>query len=76
MKWFRGWFAGLLAKTSDEWYYDICPKCGGTLEVEKDTMTGTEWRTYLCSACGWEKDVKVGKALWKALSDARKEEKA
>jgi hypothetical protein len=55
---------------------DECPKCGGALLREQNTMTGTKWITYSCTRCDWWEDVDEGKALWKMLSEVREEQKA
>ena len=47
--------------------FSFCPGCGGPLQVEQDSMTGTMWRTYTCSRCGWSEDVNEGKATWKIM---------
>ena len=40
---------------------------------EKDTSSGRDMRTYYCGPCKKRVDVDNGVALWKVLSDARKE---
>jgi transposase-like protein len=51
-----------------------CPKCGREMELEeKDTSSGRDMRTYYCRPCKERVDVDNGVALWKVLSDARKE---
>jgi transposase-like protein len=52
-----------------------CPKCGRYMDLEeKDTSSGRDMRTYYCRGCKERIDVDNGIALWKALSDARKEQ--
>jgi hypothetical protein len=41
---------------------------------EKDTSSGRDMRTYYCGGCKERIDIDNGIALWKVLSDARKEE--
>ncbi len=51
-----------------------CPKCGRDMKLEeKDTSSGRDMRTYCCPICKERLDIDNGIALWKALSDARKE---
>lgn len=51
-----------------------CPKCGEAVEeLNRETDSGHDVRFYKCSACSWGDFVDVGVALWKALSDAKKE---
>ncbi len=52
-----------------------CEKCEREMELEeKDTSSGRDMRTYYCKICKERSDVDYGIALWKALSDARKED--
>jgi len=52
-----------------------CAKCGRQMRLEeKDTSSGRDMRTYYCDSCKEWVDVDNGIALWKAISDARKEE--
>ena len=55
---------------------DGCPRCGGNLDVEKDSFSGEVWRSYYCHACGWKEDVNEGTAMWKVISDFREAEEA
>jgi len=50
--------------------YDRCPTCGGSVSMEKSTVTGDEIREYHCETCGWSEWVNRGPALWRILSDA------
>jgi uncharacterized protein YlaI len=51
-----------------------CQKCGREMELEeKDTSSGRDMRTYYCPPCKERVDVDNGVALWKVLSDSRKE---
>ncbi len=54
--------------------FNQCPKCGGALNVDTHSMTGTKWKEYMCMACGWTEDVDLGTATWKALEDAAEPE--
>jgi transposase-like protein len=48
-----------------------CPTCGEAMdEIEKNTMSGRDMRTYRCDPCRLEHDVEYGTALWQVLSDA------
>jgi hypothetical protein len=40
---------------------------------ENDTSSGRDIRTYYCGSCEERVDIDNGIALWKVLSDARKE---
>jgi transposase-like protein len=52
-----------------------CPKCNQPMDLEeKDTSSGRDMRTYHCKSCKERIDVDNGIALWKALSDARKDD--
>ena len=52
-----------------------CPECGGGVEeLDKDTSSGRDIRFLSCSACPWSDFVDVGIALWKAMSEANKNE--
>jgi hypothetical protein len=56
----------------DHWYECACGcacvDCRKPMTfVERDTMSGTEYRSYRCAACGRLGNVRVGTALWKAL---------
>ena len=52
-----------------------CPKCNRPMELEeKDTSSGRDMRTYYCRSCKERIDVDNGIALWKLLSDARKDD--
>ncbi len=54
----------------------LCPQCGDEMAfVEKNTMSGTDWRTYHCVRCNKEHDLDFGTALWKIMSDANKDDK-
>ena len=57
-------------------HYDECPKCGGAVLREQNTMTGEKWIAYSGTRCDWWEDVNEGKALWKMLSEAREEQAA
>jgi hypothetical protein len=43
-------------------------------EIEKDTITGIDYRDYECSNCGHTEWKNNGPALWRVISDAREEE--
>jgi len=47
-----------------------CPDCGAVMKFEeKDTSSGTEWRTYYCESCKKMHDFNCGTALWQILHD-------
>lgn len=54
--------------------YDKCPKCGGEVETEKNTMTGRLIREYYCVSCKWSDFVDEGPAMWKILSNESEDE--
>ncbi len=50
-----------------------CPVCGMEMsQIEKNTISGSDLRTFRCERCGKEHDLDFGIALWKAMSDANK----
>ncbi len=51
--------------------YDRCPKCGGAIDTEKDSSSGSVMREYTCPKCRWSDYEDEGTALWKVLSDDR-----
>jgi len=51
-----------------------CPKCRKPMkQIEKDTSSGRDMRTYECRSCKHTVDVDNGTALWKLLSDEKDE---
>jgi predicted RNA-binding Zn-ribbon protein involved in translation (DUF1610 family) len=52
----------------------ICEHCNVEMEqIEKTTFTGREIREFECPNCKRTIIIDCGKALWKVLSDAKKD---
>jgi predicted RNA-binding Zn-ribbon protein involved in translation (DUF1610 family) len=65
----------LMVENSKHQSFSQCPNCGGAVTVSTHSLTGTKWKEYLCAACGWAKDVSLGKATWKVLEDGVESDK-
>jgi len=56
--------------------YNKCPRCGGEIYRERDSMSGTLYLTYSCMSCDWLEEENAGTATWKVLHDDNERQKA
>ena len=49
-----------------------CPKCSGTVWVNRDTSSGTVVTRAICVRCGWEQIKREGPATWRIMQQQRR----